>query len=58
MAANMADSTKPGKAHSKRATRDENGSIADSLVGSSTSTASAYDPATLLCELLFLFTRI
>ena len=50
----MADSTKPGKAHSKRATRDENGSIVGSLVGSST-TSSAYDPATLLCELSFLF---
>ena len=43
----MADSTKPGKGQNKRTATDENGSLA----GTSSSTSSPYDPATLLCNL-------
>ena len=46
----MADSTKHGKSQGKRS--DENGSLAGLLSGATGSSASGYDPATLLCKLL------
>ena len=47
----MADSTKHGKSQGKRATNDENGPLAGLLSGANDSSASGYDPATLLCKL-------
>jgi hypothetical protein len=50
---NMADSSKANKSR-----KDENGSLAGLLAGSSSSTASTYDPATLLCKLFVLQCRV
>ena len=47
----MADSTKHGKSQGKRATSDENGSLAGLLSGANASSTPGYDPATLLCKL-------
>ena len=48
----MADSTKHGKSQGKR--NEENGSLAGLLSGATGSSASGYDPATLLCKFLSL----
>ena len=46
----MADSTKASKGQGKRATNDENGTLSGLLAGASSTSSSAYDPATLLCK--------
>ena len=46
----MADSTKHGKSQAKNSANDANGSLAGLLSGANASSASGYDPATLLCK--------
>ena len=48
----MADSTKHGKNQGKNSANDVNGSLAGLLSGANASSASGYDPATLLCKCL------